>query len=212
MPRTSTHPTGGSWTPRRPPAAPYRILTIARLTAKKGLPTVFAALARLKEAGLAFTYTLIGDGDERRETLDRIAALGLADRTRWLGTLPHDVVRDHYRQADLFVLGCEIAANGDRDGIPNVLAESLAMGVPVVATRVSAIPEIITDGETGLLVAPGRPDQMAAAMVRALEEPDLRRRIVDAGRRRVRESFDNEKLVQDLVPLFKDHLSRRAPG
>ena len=72
------------------------------------------------------------------------------------GTQPHHVVLDHYRRADLFVLGCEVAANGDRDGIPNVLVESMAMGVPVVSTRVSAIPELVVDGETGLVVAPGQ--------------------------------------------------------
>ena len=118
------------------------------------------------------------------KTLDLIQTLGLSERTRWLGTLPHDVVREHYRQSDIFALGCEVAANGDRDGIPNVLVESLAMGVPVVATRVSAIPEIIAHGETGLLVEPGRPDQMADAIRQGLEDQDLRGNLIAAGRRR----------------------------
>lgn len=198
---------------RRPvPAAPYRILSIARLTAKKGLPTVLRALARLKQSGMTFEYTLIGDGDDRESTLNLIHSLGLSDRTRWLGTLPHDVVREHYRRSDLFVLGCEVAANGDRDGIPNVLVESLAMGLPVVATRVSAIPELIAHGETGLLVDPGRPDQLAAAMAQALEDHGLRRRIIAAGRQRVRESFDNARLVEDLVALLGEQLSRPLRG
>jgi glycosyltransferase involved in cell wall biosynthesis len=192
--------------PRPTPAPPYRILSIARLTAKKGLPTVFQALARLQQEGLAFDYTLIGDGDERDKILGLIESLGLSARTRWLGTLPHDVVREHYRQSDLFALGCEVAANGDRDGIPNVLVESLAMGVPVVATRISAIPEIITHGETGLLVEPGRPDQMASAMARGLTDHDLRRRLIAAGHQRVQTSFDNVKLVDELVAIHRHHL------
>ena len=192
--------------PRPMPTPPYRILSIARLTAKKGLPTVLQALARLKQDGVAFDYTLIGDGDDRDTTLGLIETLGLANRSRWLGTLPHDVVREHYRQSDLFVLGCEIAANGDRDGIPNVLVESLAMGVPVVATRVSAIPEIITPGETGLLVEPGRPDQMASAMAQALTDHELRRRLIAAGHQRVQVSFDNIKLVDELVAIHRHHL------
>ena len=188
------------------PKRPFRILTIARLTAKKGLPTVFRALSRLKKDGVAFDYTLIGDGDEREKTLSLIDSLGLSDRARWLGTLPHDAVREHYRRSDLFVLGCEVADNGDRDGIPNVLVESLAMGVPVVATRVSAIPEIITSGETGLLVEPGRPDQMAAAMMQTLADHDLRCRIIAAGRQRVHAAFDNIKLMEELVEIYRDQL------
>jgi glycosyltransferase involved in cell wall biosynthesis len=115
-------------------------------------------------------------------------------------------VREHYRRADLFVLGCEIAPNGDRDGIPNVLVESLAMGVPTVATRVSALPEIITHEETGLLVEPGRPDQMAAAMRRALEDHDLRRRVIAAGRQRVRTAFNNVELIQELIQIYRNQL------
>jgi glycosyltransferase involved in cell wall biosynthesis len=198
--------------PRPMPAPPYRILSIARLTAKKGLPTVFQALARLKQDGIAFDYTLIGDGDDRDTILGLIETLGLSDRTRWLGTLPHDVVREHYRQSDLFALGCEIAANGDRDGIPNVIVESLAMGVPVVATRVSAIPEIITPGETGLLVAPGDPGQMASAMMQGLQDHDFRRKVIAAGRQRVQASFDNVTLVDELVHIHRAQLRTASAG
>jgi len=192
--------------PRPMPIPPYRILSIARLTAKKGLPTVLQALAQLKQDGMMFEYTLIGDGDDRQKILNLVESLGLSDQTRWLGTLPHNVVREHYRQSDLFALGCEVAANGDRDGIPNVLVESLAMGVPVVATRVSAIPEIITHGETGLLVEPGQPGPMAAAMRQGLEDHDFRLRIIAAGRQRVHESFDNVTLVEKLVHIHRDQL------
>ncbi len=198
--------------PRPMPTPPYRILSIARLTAKKGLPTVFKALARLKQDGIAFDYTLIGDGDERDTILSLIETLGLSDRTRWLGTLPHDVVREHYRQSDLFALGCEVAANGDRDGIPNVIVESLAMGVPVVATRVSAIPEIITPWETGLLVPPGDPDQMASAMLQGLQDHDLRRKVIAAGRQRVQASFDNVTLVEELVQIHRAQLDTASAG
>jgi len=193
--------------PRLTPTVPYRILSIARLTPKKGLPTVLRALALLKQEGLAFEYTLIGDGDDRDSILALVNTLGLSEHTRWLGTLPHDKVREHYRRSDLFVLGCEIAANGDRDGIPNVLVESLAMGVPAVATRVSAIPEIITHEETGLLVDPGRADQMAAAMRWALEDYNLRQRVIAAGRRRVQTAFDNVKLIQGLIQIYRAQLA-----
>ncbi|UCH22922.1 MAG: glycosyltransferase, partial [Deltaproteobacteria bacterium] len=114
------------------PHPPYRILTVARLTAKKGLPTVYKALRWLLDNGVQFQHTLIGDGDQRKKILSLIKKLRLNDVARWLGTQPHDIVLEHYRQADLFVLACQVAPNGDRDGIPNVLLESMAMGVPVV--------------------------------------------------------------------------------
>ena len=108
--------------------------------------------------------------EERKSVLGLIARLGLEKSCQWIGTQPHHVVRGHYRKAHAFVLGCEVAPDGDRDGIPNVLLESMAMGVPVAATAVSAIPELIRTGETGLLVPPGDPPQLAAAVERLLTD------------------------------------------
>ena len=99
--------------------------------------------------------------------------LGLTSVSRWLGTQPHHEVLEHYRNADLFVLGCEVASNGDRDGIPNVLLESMAMGVPVVATAISAIPELVENGITGLLVPPRQPDRLAEAMQQNVDRPGV---------------------------------------
>ena len=119
-----------------------------------------------------------------------------------MGTQPHNEVIRQYQQADLFVLGCEIAANGDRDGIPNVCVESMAMGVPVVATRISAIPELIENGKTGLLVEPGNSEALADAMVKALTDADLRQEIIAAARDRVSRAFNNRSLIGDLADLY----------
>ena len=116
---------------------PFQLLTVARLVVKKGLPTVYRALRQLRDRGINFHHTLIGDGDERQPTLDLIGQLGLEDSCRWIGTQPHHIVREHYQEAHAFILGCEVAPNGDRDGIPNVLLESMAMGVPVAVTTVA---------------------------------------------------------------------------
>ena len=185
------------------PSDPYQILTVARLTAKKGLPTVFKALRHLCDQGIAVQHTLIGDGDDRDDVLALIHELKLEAVAQWIGTQPHHVVLDHYRRADLFVLGCEVAANGDRDGIPNVLVESMAMGVPVVATHVSAIPELVEDGETGLLVAPGNALALAAAMTRMLVDTKLRQKIIQQADMRVRQHFDNRVLIDDLARIHK---------
>lgn len=189
--------------PRQKTGPPHNIVTVARITPKKGLTTVYKALRLLCDQGVALHHTLIGDGEDRREILSLIAALGLDGVTQWLGTQPHEVVLEHYRRADLFVLGCEIAKNGDRDGIPNVLLECMAMGVPVVATHVSAIPELIEDGMTGLLVPPGQPEKMARAMDRLLTDHDLRNRIIPAARKRVIEQFNNRALIEDLAGRFR---------
>ena len=184
------------------PVEPYRILTIARFTPKKGLPTVLRALKQLTDQKIRLDFTLIGDGDDRRKILAQIEELGLTSTTRWLGTQPHDVVLEHYQKADLFVLGCEVASDGDRDGIPNVLLESMAMGVPVVVTDVSAIPELVQDGNTGLLVSPGSPRQLAEAMLRLLTDMKLRTRIAAAAKQRVATAFDNRQLIRDLAEVY----------
>jgi glycosyltransferase involved in cell wall biosynthesis len=185
---------------------PYYLLTVARLIAKKGLPTVYQALKVLKDKGIAFQHTLIGDGEDRPKILALIKDLDLTGHTRWLGTQPHEVVLAHYRQAHLFVLGCEVAPNGDRDGIPNVLFESMAMGVPVVATNLSAIPELVKNEKTGLLVDPGAPEKLAEAMLRLLTDADLRARIIPAAQQRVVRDFDNKSLIRDLAAIYRKEI------
>ncbi|WP_028585390.1 glycosyltransferase family 4 protein [Desulfogranum mediterraneum] len=184
-------------------APPFRILTVARLTEKKGLPDILKALVLLREQQLPFQFTLIGDGDDRDELMAQIVACGLREQTRWLGTLPHHRVIEELRNADLFVLGCRIAASGDRDGIPNVLVESLAMALPAVGTRVSALPEILHNEETGLTVPPDNPAALAEAMMRLLNDQELRARVRAAGQRHVAENFDNQVLIERLAELYR---------
>ena len=184
------------------PRPPFRILTVARLVEKKGLPTVFRALRLLLDQGHLISYCLIGDGEDRQPTLDLLERLGVGQVTEWLGTQPHEVVLDEYRKADLFVLGCQVARDGDRDGLPNVFLESMAMGVPVVATKVWAIPELVEDGRSGLLVPPEDPGAMAAAMVHLLTDMSLRRRVIAGAHDRVRNDFDNRRLIGKLGALF----------
>ncbi len=185
------------------PIPPYQILTVARLTPKKGIPTIYKALQILKSCGVAFCHTLIGDGDDRQKVLSLIEKLGLQNESNWLGTQPHHIVLEHYRKSHLFVLGCEIAENGDRDGIPNVFIESMAMGVPVVSTNISAIPELIENEVSGLLVPPGNAEALADAMARLLNDGALRSRIAANARRKVKKYFDNRKLILDLAGVYK---------
>jgi glycosyltransferase involved in cell wall biosynthesis len=192
----------------RNPVAPYHILTIARLTPKKGLPTIYKALKILQARQVDFRHTHIGGGEEGDNIRTLIRQLGLTSVTQLLGTRPHNVVLEHYKKADLFVLGCEIAPDGDRDGIPNVLMESMAMGVPVVVTDISGISELVENEKTGLLVPSGDPDELAAAMLRMLTDAPLRNRVVTAGRQRVVGDFDNRRLIEDLAQIYRNEWSK----
>ncbi len=185
--------------------SPFKILTVARMTQKKGLATIYQALAGLHAQGVRFQHTLIGDGDDREKILALIAELGLKEHCQWLGTRTHEEVLLHFRASDLFVLGCEIAANGDRDGIPNVLVESLAMGVPALSSAVSAIPEILIDGKTGMTVPPSQPEQLGKAMLRLLTDEQLRRQLIAGGQELVKDTFDNRRWIEKLAELFRLH-------
>jgi glycosyltransferase involved in cell wall biosynthesis len=181
---------------------PYQILTVARMTEKKGLPTIYRALKLLAERDISFNHTLIGDGDDREEILTLIRTLKLERYCSWIGTQTHAEVLEHFRHSDLFILGCEIARNGDRDGIPNVLVESLAMGIPAISTNVSALPEILINQKTGLTVAPGDHQAFADAIMRLLSDFELREKIITGGRAFVRQHFDNRRLISDLASIF----------
>ena len=190
----------------RSPAPPYQLLTVARMTPKKGLKTILRAVKWLIDNGYAVKHSLVGDGEDREKILAYIDGLGLRDVVNWHGTQAHQAVLAFYRRADVFVLGCEVAANGDRDGIPNVLLESMAMGVPVVATTVSAIPELVQDNDTGLLVPPREPEQLAAAIVRLLSEDGLREKLVRKARKRVMQEFYNYDHIHRLAEIYRSEV------
>lgn len=184
---------------------PFKLLTVARMTEKKGLPTIYRTLARLRDRNIKFNHTLIGDGDDRQNILALISSLGLNDHCRWQGTQTHEEVLHHFKESDLFILGCEIAKNGDRDGIPNVLVESLAMGVPAVSTNVSAIPEILVNGRTGLTVPSKSPEELENAIIQLLTDNTLRKRLIEGGQEHVQNNFNNSLWIEQLADLFRTH-------
>jgi len=192
---------------------PYQLLTVARITEKKGLPTIYRALKILADRQIPFHHRLIGDGDDREQILNLVKKLGLENHCSWLGTRTHTEVLDHFRRSDLFILGCEVAKNGDRDGIPNVLVESLAMGIPAVSTNISALPEILIDGTTGVTVEPGDSAAFADAIERLLTDTSLRNHVTVEGRALVNDHFNNKELISTLAELFREsHPSLLAAG
>ncbi len=170
------------------PARPVVLLGVARLMPKKGVEVLLEALAALPPA-LHWRYEHVGGGPLRDALAARAAALGIAERVTWRGALAHDDVLEAYRAADLFVLASRIAADGDRDGLPNVLLEAGAMALAAVATRVAAIPELIEDGVNGRLVPPDDSAALAAALAALIADPAARLRLGRAARARVLEGF-----------------------
>ncbi|MCP5373266.1 MAG: glycosyltransferase family 4 protein [Hyphomicrobiales bacterium] len=185
------------------PAAPVVILSVGRAVAKKGYPDLIAALAALP-AGLHWRLVHIGGGPLLQDLKDRAEQAGIAGRIDWLGARPQDEVLARYRAADLFVLASRIAADGDRDGLPNVLMEAQSQALACVATRVSAIPELIEDGATGLLVPPDDPAALASAIGDLARDPDRRRRLGELGMARVRADFSVDAGIARLLPRFAE--------
>ena len=180
---------------------PVVILSVGRLVEKKGTDVLLEALARLP-AGLHWRFVHVGGGPLARGLARRARALGIAGRIAWRGALSqHDVLAE-YRAADLFALASRIARDGDRDGLPNVLVEAQSQGLACVATTVSAIPELIRDSATGMLVAPESPEQLAAALQTLIADPARRCALGEAGRARVAAEFALEPNLDRLARRF----------
>ncbi|MDQ6434741.1 glycosyltransferase family 4 protein [Mesorhizobium sp. LHD-90] len=185
------------------PARPVRIVSVGRAVEKKGYDTLLEALALLPD-NLEWRFEHIGGGEKLPELKVLAGKLGLSDRIDWRGALAQEEVLRHYRSADLFALACRIAGDGDRDGLPNVLVEASSQRLPCISTTISGVPELITDGENGLLVAPEDPQALAGALERAICDPELRRRLGNAAEQRVRAHFDHHSSIGQLVALFEE--------
>ena len=185
-----------------PPRVPARLVCVARLIPKKGHAALLEALALLRAEGRSIELELIGEGPLRSPLEARAARADLAGAVRWLGSLPESQVAESMRGADVAVLASRIAEDGDRDGLPVVLVEAMALGVPVVGTRVAGIPELISEA-TGWLAPPDRPDLLAAALGEALAAPAAERIARARRARRVVESeYDVRRQVETIAGLL----------
>jgi glycosyltransferase involved in cell wall biosynthesis len=178
-------------------------LSVGRAVEKKGYDVLLRALALLPKS-LHWRLEHIGGGDELAKLKALASELGLAGKITWKGALAQEDVLDHYRRADLFALACRIAANGDRDGLPNVLVEASSQRLVCISTEVSGVPELLTNGEDGFIVPPEDPRALAGALETAIRDPALRTRLGDAAGRRVRERFDYQSSIKQLARLFED--------
>jgi glycosyltransferase involved in cell wall biosynthesis len=202
----------GKFVPSQSAAQPVpRLIAVGRHVEKKGFDLLLAALRQLSERGLLYHCRLIGEPGPATAMLEaKIDAYGLAGRVRLDPPEPHDQLRKSYAEADIFVLPCRIDDSGDRDGIPNVLAEAMASGLAVISTPISGIPEIVRDGENGLLVPPDDVSALAAAIERLLGDPALRSRLGEAANATIRDVFDADRTILAMDRLFDTALARAA--
>lgn len=183
-------------------ADPVRLITIGRAVPKKGFDVLLDALGRLPD-GLHWRLDHIGGGGELPALRAQADRLGLAGRITWHGALPQTDVLAALRAADAFVLASRRTADGDRDGLPNVIVEAASQRLACLGTDLSGIPEFITGGKTGLLVPSEDPAALGAALARLIADPTLRDRLGQAAEARVRGEFDMDPGIARLAALFR---------
>lgn len=180
---------------------PVRLICVGRSVEKKGHAGFLAALAKLPKE-LNWHLELVGGGELLPVLKKQARRMGLADRIIWSGALSQKEVLARYRSSDLFVLNSRIAADGDRDGLPNVLMEAQSQNLACLSTAVSAIPELIEDQVTGILVPPDDDDALAENLKKLISNPDLRRRLAEAAFARVHQQFDLAGGIEQLAGRF----------
>jgi colanic acid/amylovoran biosynthesis glycosyltransferase len=181
---------------------PPRLGTLGRMVEKKGFDTLVQACGFLNTQGNRFHLEIAGDGPLQNDLQERVRSLDLTTMISFLGPLPHDRVPEWLQSLDLFVLPCKKDTRGDMDGIPVVLMEAMLSGIPVISTRLSGIPELVEDENTGLLAQPDDPQELARAIVRLLTDESLRGKIQRNAVLKVQSQFDLLQNVEKLSNLF----------
>jgi glycosyltransferase involved in cell wall biosynthesis len=197
---------------REPRLRPSRVVAVGRLVEKKGFHVLVDAAALLTGRGVDFTAEIIGAG-ELEDTLRRqIDLLGLASRVRLLGPRPQAEMAGTVVEAAVFAAPCVVGSDGNRDGLPTTLLEAMALGTPCVSTDVTGIPEVVRDGETGLVVPQNDAVALAAALERLLGDPELRLGLAARARRRIEEDFDARRNGARLRQIVSEVHARRPPA
>ena len=190
--------------PRAEAVAPVEIVSVGRLVEKKGFPDLLRACRQVKDARpeVPFRLRIYGDGPLREDLIRLREQLGLADEVELPGERDGEDILRAYRAADIFVLAPCVTADGDRDGVPNVIVEAMACGLPVITTHVGGIPEIVQHGVNGLVAAPRDVAMLAEHLTELLTDPARRRALGDAGRSTVEERFDVRTAARELTLVF----------
>ncbi len=181
--------------------APVKLISVGRAVSKKGYSELLNALANLPE-NLYWHFIHIGGGELLGELKNQAVQLGIGTHCNWVGAQSQQTVLEQYKHADLFVLNCMIDKNGDRDGLPNVIVEAQSQSLPVLSTNISGIPELISNGENGILVEQRDTQALTEALHRLIIDPGLRQQLGRAGNKKVRGLLDKDINIQQLYQQF----------
>ncbi|MBP2381024.1 glycosyltransferase involved in cell wall biosynthesis [Brachybacterium sacelli] len=189
-----------------------RLLAVGRLVEKKGFAHLIDAVAALREAGTPVRAEIVGDGPLHEDLAARIAHHGLGQSVRLLGPRTQEEVRTLLQEADLFVAPFVIAEDGNADGLPTVLLEAMASGIPCIAADVTAVGEVVRTGETGWLIRSGETAPLATAIRDAIAAGSELRRLTDAARELIETEYASEGQAARLRALVEaDHPTSSAP-
>jgi glycosyltransferase involved in cell wall biosynthesis len=181
---------------------PFMILCVGTLHEVKGQPYLIEACRHLQERGYNFECHFVGEGPDRKSLDELVKQAGLAGKVRFHGRLTRDEIARLLVDADVLTVPSVPTSDGRREGIPVVLMEAMGSGVPVIASQLSGIPELVNHQLTGLLTPPRDARSLADALERQMQDSDLRRRLGNAGRAKVVEEFDLNKNAAKLAQYF----------
>ena len=194
------------------PRAGRMILAVGRLVEKKGFDGLIRACALLRGGGVDFIAKFAGTGPEEGSLRSLARGLGLDDRIEFLGPRPRDEVIQLMREASVVAAPCIVGSDGNRDGLPTVLLEAMAVGTPCVSTPVTGIPELVRDGQTGLLTPERDPAALGAAMRRLFDDRPLAARLARAGRALIEQEFDIHKNTAEMRSMFAECVESGTPA
>jgi glycosyltransferase involved in cell wall biosynthesis len=185
------------------PREPH-VISVGRLVEKKGMDDLVRACGILAKSGERFRCTIVGEGDQEPLVRGLIDELGVSDKVQLLGPRPQREVFEMIQSAAVFAAPCVVGADGNRDGLPTVLLESMALGTACVSTDVTGIPEVIRHNETGLIVPQRNPAELATALKRMLREPPTRAKFAASARQLVEENFDITRNTAATREIFRE--------
>jgi len=185
-------------------------LSVGRLVPTKGLMFLLEALSALLETGVAFKWTIIGEGPQENELKSYCKKNNLENKVSFLGALEYDKVLPFYISHDVFVLPLQKADDGDSDGLPNVILEAMSYGCPIISTSCAAVEEAVQDQKTGLIVTWGNTNELMEAIVKIKEDVNFANKITQEGKKFVSLFFDkkicHQELLKTLRPIFEKSL------
>lgn len=182
------------------------ILSVGRFVEKKGFPDLIRACSILRDRSVRFSCQIVGYGPMRKSLAELISALKLEKEVHLVGAVPQQELLTYYQSADVFCLPTTIAGNDDRDIIPNVVKEAMAVCVPVTTTSIPSMDEIVEDGKTGLLVPERQRESLAQSLELLIRDRELGNRLAQAGRLIIEDRFDRSKNVKKLQKLFEPYI------